>query len=87
MLWLPNELTFTFDGRPITTVKKSDTDLTYWPFGSNAKGVPPKMYIIFNLAMGGGYGGSIERGLTKATFNIDYVRYYSVDGFGSAPTH
>ena len=83
MLWLPNEVTFFFDGKVVTTVKKSDTGLTYWPFGSNSKGVPPKMYIIFNLAMGGNYGGSIDGALKKATFNIDYVRYYSVDSYGA----
>jgi hypothetical protein len=37
--------------------------------------------------MGGNYGGSIESGLNKATFTIDYVRYYSVSGFGSSPTN
>jgi len=87
LLWLPNELTFTFDGRPVTTVKKSDTGLSYWPFGPSANGALPKQYVIFNLAMGGNYGGSIEGGLNKATFSIDYVRYYSVSGYGSAPTN
>lgn len=87
MLWLPSEVTFTFDGRPVKTVKKSDTGLTYWPFGPSANGTPPKQYVIFNLAMGGNYGGSIESSLTKATFTIDYVRYYSVSGFGSSPTN
>jgi beta-glucanase (GH16 family) len=82
LLWLPNELTFFFDGKIVTIVKKSDTGLTYWPFGSNSKGVPPKMYIIFNLAMGGNYGGTIDGNLKKATFGIDYVRYYSVDSYG-----
>lgn len=83
MLWLPNEITFSFDGRPVLILKKSDTGLSRWPFGPNAAGVDPKMYIIFNLAMGGNYGGGIESGLKKATFSIDYVRYYSVDGFSS----
>ncbi len=87
MLWLPSETTFIFDGRPVLVVKKSDTGLSRWPFGPNSAGVDPKMYIIFNLAMGGGYGGSIESGLTKASFSLDYVRYYSVDGYGGPPTN
>ena len=87
MLWLPNEITFSFDGRPVLILKKSDTGLSRWPFGPNAAGVDPKMYIIFNLAMGGNYGGGIESGLKKATFSIDYVRYYSVDGFPSTVTN
>jgi len=87
LLWLPNEITFLFDGRPVLILKKADTGLSRWPFGPNAAGVDPKMYLIFNLAMGGGYGGNIESGLKKATYSIDYVRYYSVDGFGAVSTN
>ena len=87
MLWLPNEVTFLVDDKPTFVLKKNDTGLTYWPFGPNANGVDPKMYLILNLAMGGNYGGQIASGYSKATFDIDYVRYYSVDGIGSAPTN
>jgi beta-glucanase (GH16 family) len=87
LLWLPGELTFLFDGRPVLNLKKADTGLTRWPFGPTAAGVDPKMYIIFNLAMGGNYGGGIQSGLAKATFSIDYVRYYSVNGYGSLSTN
>jgi beta-glucanase (GH16 family) len=87
MLWLPNEVKFYIDDRLVVTVKKSDTGLTYWPFGPNAAGVDPKMYIIFNLAMGGSYGGGIQPGYNKAAFTIDYVRYYSTGGYGSTPTN
>jgi hypothetical protein len=45
------------------------------------------MYLIFNLAMGGSYGGGIANNFNKATFSIDYFRYYSVNGFGSTPTN
>jgi beta-glucanase (GH16 family) len=83
LLWLPNQLTFYVDGKPNLTVKKTDTGLSRWPFGPNAQNADPKMYLIFNLAMGGNYGGQIERGLTQADFSVDYVRYYSVSGYGS----
>lgn len=82
LLWLPNELTFFFDGKQIFRLSKADTGLSRWPFGPNAQGVDPKMYIIFNLAMGGNYGGSIQSGLTKSQLSIDYVRYYNIDGYG-----
>lgn len=82
LLWLPTELTFYVDGKQSLKVTKSDTGLTRWPFGPDSKGVDPKMYLIFNMAMGGNYGGSIERGLTSAQVAIDYVRYYSVSGLG-----
>jgi hypothetical protein len=45
------------------------------------------MYVIFNLAMGGSYGGGIASGYNKASFTIDYFRYYSANGYGSAPTN
>ena len=82
MLWLPNQIKYTIDNHVVLTVNRTDTGLTRWPFGPNAKNVDPQMYLIFNLAMGGGYGGSIDAGLNKAQFSIDYVRYYSVDGIG-----
>jgi len=87
MLWLPTEVTFLVDGKPSFVLNKKDTELEFWPFGPNANGVHPKMYLILNLAMGGNYGGQIKSGYSKATFDIDYVRYFSVDGFGSAPTN
>jgi beta-glucanase (GH16 family) len=82
MLWLPTEITFSIDGKLVLKTLKSDTGLTRWPFGPNSSNVDPKMYLIFNLAMGGSYGGAIQSGLTKAEFAIDYVRYYSVNGYG-----
>jgi len=82
LLWLPNQITYTIDSHIVLVVTKADTGLTRWPFGPNAQNVDPKMYLIFNLAMGGNYGGQIEPGLNKAQFSIDYVRYYSVDGYG-----
>jgi len=81
LLWLPNQITYTIDNHIVLIVNKSDTGLTKWPFGTNNK-IDPKAYLIFNLAMGGGYGGQIDPGLTKAEYSIDYVRYYSVDGIG-----
>jgi beta-glucanase (GH16 family) len=87
MLWLPTEVTFYIDDRIVATIKKSDTGLNNWPFGPNASGVNPKMYIIFNLAMGGSYGGAIDSNLTKSSLTIDYFRYYSANGYGSVPTN
>lgn len=87
MLWTPTEVTMYIDDRQVFNVKKSDTGLTNWPFGPNAQGVAPKMYVIFNLAMGGSYGGGIANNFNKASFSIDYFRYYSANGYGSTPTN
>jgi beta-glucanase (GH16 family) len=87
MLWTPNEVTYSFNGETFFVLKKSMTGLANWPFGPTSAGVHPKMYLILNLAMGGTYGGLISTSLTKATFEIDYVRYYGANGYGSAPTN
>ena len=87
MLWTPTEVTMYIDDRQVFNVKKGDTGLTNWPFGPNAQGAAPKMYVIFNLAMGGSYGGGIANNFNKATFSIDYFRYYSANGYGSTPTN
>lgn len=87
MLWTPTEVTMYIDDRQVFNVKKSDTGLTNWPFGPNAQGADPKMYVIFNLAMGGSYGGGIANNFNKASFSIDYFRYYSANGYGSTPTN
>ncbi len=86
MLWTPTEVTMYIDDRQVFNVKKGDTGLTNWPFGPNAQGADPKMYVIFNLAMGGSYGGGIANNFNKASFSIDYFRYYSANGYGSTPT-
>jgi beta-glucanase (GH16 family) len=82
MLWLPNEVTFYLDDNVVYTARKSDSGLTYWPFGRNAAGADPTFYLILNLAMGGNFGGSVSESLNTTTLAVDWVRYYSVDGVG-----
>lgn len=82
MLWEPDAITFYFDDIVVHRVNKGDTGLAYWPFGKSQAGVDPKFYVILNLAMGGNFGGAVDSGLTSATLNVDWVRYYSVNGLG-----
>ena len=39
------------------------------PFNQN-------FFILFNMAMGGNFGGSVDPAFTNATYEIDYVRVY-----------
>lgn len=82
MMWQPEEVSFFIDDNLVYSVTKGDTGLSRWPFGKNAKGADPSFYIIFNLAMGGQFGGSIDSSLNSSALNVDWVRYYSVDGLG-----
>jgi len=82
MMWSADEITFFLDDSVVYSMRKSDTGLTRWPFGPNAQGKDPSFYVIFNLAMGGQFGGSIDPTLNQATLSVDWVRYYSVNGVG-----
>lgn len=82
MLWKPTEIVFYLDDNVVYTARKSESGLTYWPFGPNAAGADPSFYLIFNLAMGGNFGGAVDSGLNSANMSVDWVRYYSVDGLG-----
>jgi beta-glucanase (GH16 family) len=82
MMWKPDEITFYIDDAPVYSIEKSETGLANWPFGRNAQGADPSFYIIYNLAMGGHFGGSIDPDLNSTSLNVDWVRYYSVDGVG-----
>ncbi len=82
MLWKPDEVSFYFDDTLVYSVNKATTGLGYWPFGPNAQGKDPTFYAIFNLAMGGHFGGSIDPQLSSTNMKVDWVRYYSVNGLG-----
>jgi len=82
MMWKPDEVSFYIDDALVYNVQKSETGLANWPFGKNTQGADPSFYIIFNLAMGGHFGGDIDPTLNSSALNIDWVRYYSVDGVG-----
>ena len=82
MMWKPDEVSFYFNDALVYSIQKDETGLTRWPFGPNAQGVDPSFYLIFNLAMGGHFGGAIDPTLNSSSLNVDWVRYYSVDGLG-----
>jgi beta-glucanase (GH16 family) len=82
MMWKSDEITFYLDDNVVYSMRKTDSGLTRWPFGPNAAGKDPSFYVIFNLAMGGQFGGSIDPTLNQATLSVDWVRYYSIDGVG-----
>ncbi len=86
VMWKPDELTFFVDDLAIYQVHISQSGLDNWPFGKSAAKVDPKFYLILNLAMGGHFGGAVDSRLESATMNVDWVRYYSVEGYGKVST-
>jgi beta-glucanase (GH16 family) len=63
--WEPDKITFYFDRQPIGSM----------PTPSDLTGVSsPPMYLIANLAMGGGWGGQTDG--QDTSIKIDYIRAY-----------
>ena len=86
VMWTPDILTFYVDDVVIYQVHISQSGLENWPFGKSASQADPKFYLILNLAMGGHFGGAVDSRLESAAMNVDWVRYYSVDGYGKLST-
>lgn len=74
--WKKNSIDFIVDGRVNGTVNSSDTGARGWVYNQ-------PFYIILNLAMGGSYAGDdIDPEVNQAQLNIDYIRFYSMNGVG-----
>lgn len=69
MEWTDEEIVFFVDDvehyRYAPSGKNSDT----WPYNED-------QFIILNIAMGGGFGGTIDPNFVSSTMEIDYVRVY-----------
>ena len=74
--WKKNSIDFIVDGRVNGTVSSADTGARGWVFNQ-------EFFLILNLAMGGTYAGEdIDPTLNQAQLNIDYIRFYSINGVG-----
>ena len=74
--WKKNSIDFIVDGRVNGSVTSADTGTRGWVFNQ-------KFFMILNLAMGGTYVGEfIDPTMNQAELNIDYIRYYSINGVG-----
>ena len=74
--WKKNSIDFIVDGRINGSVTSADTGTRGWVFNQ-------KFFMILNLAMGGTYVGEfIDPTMNQAELNIDYIRYYSINGVG-----
>ena len=73
--WLPDSITWLFDGVPFSRKIRADVAPHEWVFDH-------PFYIITNLAMGGGFTGDIDPNLNDAEMKIDFVRVSSINGVG-----
>ena len=76
----PEQIRWYLDGSNFFTVNANQVDATTW-----ANAVDHSFFIIFDLAMGGGFPAAFGGGPTGSTvsggsMNVDYVRVYTANG-------
>ena len=76
VLWTPDNITFTIDGKGYHTVSKTSASSEQWPFDQY-------MYVILNLAMGGEMGGTIDAASSLWRLEVERVTYYRYTGPGA----
>ena len=68
VVWTSNSMTFSVDGVDTATLT---------PPAADAEAFRKEFFLLLNLAMGGVYNnGTIDPALTRATYEVDYVRVY-----------
>ncbi|MDP4276471.1 MAG: glycoside hydrolase family 16 protein [Bacteroidota bacterium] len=68
--WTKNQLTFSVDGKRVHRYAPIRKTPNNWPFDQ-------PMYVIFNLAIGGDWGGpDIDDAIFPQSMCVDYIRVY-----------
>lgn len=78
--WKENEIAWYINGEMYFHATSQDVQPNEWVYNQ-------PFYLITNLAMGGHFTGDIEPQLNSARLEIDWIRYYSVDGVGRLIQH
>jgi beta-glucanase (GH16 family) len=69
MLWTPQEVRFSIDGRTHATYPNAGQGQSQWPFDG-------PQFLILNLAIGGDLGGDVDDRIFPVTLEVDHVRVY-----------
>jgi beta-glucanase (GH16 family) len=71
VLWEPNRIRWYVDGYLYSSKSTGSVNGEIWPFNED-------FHFLFNMAVGGIFGGAIEPGIFPATMEVDYVRVYDL---------
>jgi beta-glucanase (GH16 family) len=74
--WTPNRIRWYIDSRLYHTVTPSIVGNHTYVFNK-------PMFLILNVAAGGWFAGDIDPDLNLARMYVDYIRFYSIGGYGS----
>jgi len=79
--WLPNSIKFYVDGHFVGGETKNTVKPNDWAFNG-------EFYLILNLATGGNFdGGDLDETIQQAELKIDWIRYSTLNGFGTLYRH
>jgi beta-glucanase (GH16 family) len=80
--WLPDQITWYLDGKPYGTLNESSvSDPTHqWVFNH-------EFFLIFNLAMGGNFGGMVDPAVKEATTQLQWIHFSTINGVGEVIQH
>ncbi len=67
--WTVDYITFFVDGRKVYHYQPESKTPENWPFDKPA-------YLIFNIAIGGTWGGEVDKNIFPAVMKIDWVKVY-----------
>lgn len=71
VLWLPDSITWFFDGTQYHRLTPADIGGNEWVFNQ-------PFYVVLNLAMGGTLGGALHESVAECRLVVDYVRHSAV---------
>jgi len=80
--WLPDQITWYLDGKPYGTLNESSVSdsVHQWVFNH-------EFFMIFNLAMGGNFGGMVDPALKDATTQVQWIHFSTINGIGEVVQH
>ena len=80
--WDEDCIEWFFDGDSYNKITKSSVEQIGkpWPFSQ-------EFYLIINLAVGGWFAGEVDPRLTKATLEVESIKYFSINGIGELILH
>jgi beta-glucanase (GH16 family) len=71
--WTPNEIVWYADGEEYFRFIKEADDPEVWPFNA-------PFFLIMNVSVGGGFGGSVDDDIFPTELLVDYVRVFKLPG-------
>ena len=79
--WLPNSIKFYVDNQLVGGETKTTVSPNQWVFNA-------EFYLVLNLATGGNFdGGALDQSIPNASLKFDWIKYTTLNGYGTLYKH